>query len=267
MTDTPDDLSAVLAIHVGNSRTRLGLLRGASVESAESFDNADIKPIVARAAEWSSNEPDAVVALASVNRKVADALATELRASLGVEVYRLGIDLPIAIPNALDDDSTVGHDRLLAALGAYTRVSSACVVIDAGTAVTVDFVDGEGVFQGGAIAPGARMMLRALHEQTSALPKLEFAPQNPERGVFGKDTAHAMQLGVAASVRGLARHLVDQYAEAYGAYPPVLATGGDAVALFDGEPIIDRLDPDLQLVGIARSCQLALDDADDEDDL
>ena len=85
-------------------------------------------------------------------------------------VYRVGRDLHVPINIALDDPATVGQDRLINALGAFRRARQACVVIDVGTALTVDFVDGVGTFQGGVIAPGPRMMLAALHERTAALP-------------------------------------------------------------------------------------------------
>ena len=155
--------------------------------------------------------------------------------------------------HALDDASTLGQDRILCAFAAYKRAQQACVVIDAGTAITVDFVDGEGTFQGGAIAPGLAMMLDAMHSHTASLPKLEFAPCDESRGAFGKDTAHAMMLGVTAAAAGMVRYLIDRYALAYEAYPQVIATGGDAQAILENEDFVDRVVPDLILLGIAIS--------------
>jgi len=143
-------------------------------------------------------------------------------------VARLGEDLGLPLHHTLDDATTLGQDRALNAIGAFARAGQACVIVDAGTAITVDFIDGVGTFHGGMIAPGLNMMLRALHEQTAALPKIELADPGIERGVYGKDTAHAMLLGVMTSARGLLHAAIDKYAEAYGAYPQVIATGGDA---------------------------------------
>ena len=125
----------------------------------------------------------------------------------------------------------------------------ACIVVDAGTAVTVDFIDGEGVFHGGAIAPGASMQLAALHERTAALPRVAFA--QPDDVPFGRNTAEAMLQGVYHGLRGLVWRLVERYAEGYGAFPPVIATGGDAVTLFSDDELIDRIVPELTLQGIA----------------
>jgi type III pantothenate kinase len=183
---------------------------------------------------------------------------------------------------SLDEPGSVGQDRLLDALGAFSRSNQACVVIDAGTAVTVDFVDGQGVFHGGAIAAGLAMMLDALHERTSRLPIVKVTPEllagprlktaavpgagpsspaeepldTDEQTVplipepFGKTTSQAMAIGAAAAVQGLVHILVDRYAEFYGAYPRVVATGGDAPLLFEQDPLVEVIVPDLTLIGM-----------------
>lgn len=248
--------STFIAIAVGNTRTRVGLVRDFALDSAMSHENADPGAIVSAALELG----DGPVVMSSVNPPLAERLEDLLR-DAGREVYRVGRDLPVAIANALDDDSTVGQDRLLAALGAFARAKQACVVVDAGTAVTVDFVDGEGVFQGGAIVPGLRMMLGALHDKTAALPRVDAEP--PVAGEpFGKDTARAMRLGVFSAVRGAVRLLLERYAEAYEAYPQVIATGGDAPVLFEGDEVVEHVVPDLQLLGIVESCRAALEEGE-----
>jgi len=98
-------------------------------------------------------------------------------------------------------------------------------------------------------------MLAAMHEHTAALPKLEYHAPDPSRGPFGKDTAHAMMLGVRGAAVGLVHYMIDVYAEHYEAYPQVIATGGDAAALFEGDELVEHLVPDLQLVGILESCK------------
>jgi type III pantothenate kinase len=137
------------------------------------------------------------------------------------------------------------------------------VVIDAGTAITVDFVDGAGVFHGGAIAPGAQMMLDALAQRTAALPALT-ASDPASDGPYAKTTPDAMQTGVVAAARGLVRVMLDRYAEAYGAYPVVIATGGDAERLFASDELVESVVPHLVLRGIAASVRRALAPEDDE---
>ncbi|MBL8964404.1 MAG: type III pantothenate kinase [Phycisphaeraceae bacterium] len=261
----------LVAVNVGNTRTRFGLFDAGRLERSQACVNTDLEAVVAGILSLSgSGGPSATgipVVVATVNAPVADRLVGALADSIPRDrIFRLGSDLAILMPMALDDDSTVGQDRLLAAMGAYSRAGQACVVIDAGTAVTVDFVDGEGTFQGGAIAPGLTMMLDSLHRGTAALPKMEFLVPDPARGVIGKDTRHAMTIGVRAAVTGMARVLIDSYAEVFGAYPQVVATGGDA-AIFENDPLVEHIVPDLVLLGIAEACRRTLmDDPQDQVD-
>lgn len=255
MTSAP----SILAIAVGNSRTRFGLFQGADLHHPKSLPNTDL--VALADAIGAVETPDAIV-LATVNPPKADELAAAIGAGpLGqVQLSRLGQDMPIEITHTLSDDSTVGQDRLLNALGAHGRAQQACIVIDAGTAVTVDFIDGEGTFHGGAIAPGLQMMLDALNERTASLPKVVFERPLKDTEPYGHDTPSAMILGVTSAVRGLVQHLIERYATAYEAYPQVVATGGDAAILFEHDPFVEHLVPDLQLMGIHQVCMKALAD-------
>lgn len=253
---------SLLAISVGNTSTRFGVFEGARLMRSGRGLNAGFVPlrdqIEAAGRELPSDGGASAVVVASVNEPFAAKLLEELKPRLGHEVYRIGTDLEVPIRLALDEGARPGQDRLLNALAAFDSLKQACVIVDAGTAVTVDFVDGEGVFQGGAILPGAAMMLRALHGQTSALPEVPLAAPGPE--VFGKNTAQSMLNGVFFGIRGAVRQLVERYAEAYEAYPSVIATGGDSPLLFDGEELMDRLVPDLTIRGIEAACRLQVEE-------
>jgi type III pantothenate kinase len=264
-----DDLlqGPLLGLTVGNSRTRLGLFLKGELSSAVSVANppagsSDYKALLREVEGLLADQHGAPIVIASVRKPLSDALRVELR-GMG-DVYMIGDDIAVPLRHNLDDASTLGQDRQLCALAAYSRARQACVVVDAGTAITVDFVDGEGVFQGGVIAPGLAMMLGSLHEQTSALPSLAWAPPDKARGPFGKDTKHAMLLGVQAAARGLVRHVVETYAEAYEAYPQIVATGGDAPALFEGDEVVEHVVPDLQLIGILEACRAAVGGEEEE---
>jgi type III pantothenate kinase len=264
MTDTGLEL---IAISVGNTRTRLGLFRGKQLEHSDALPNTDPAAIVAAALALPLTDPAAPVAIASVNEGLAAGLARELGETVrgrGGDVFRFGRDIAIPISNTLDDDSTVGQDRLLNAIGAFSRAEQACIVVDAGTAVTVDFVDGHGVFQGGAIAPGVTMMLRALHAHTAALPQVAFEPAG-DAMPLGKDTRGAMLLGVHSAVRGMVRVLIDRYAHFYGAYPQIIATGGDARTLFEGDDLVEHIVPELTLLGIETACRIQLGEMEEDD--
>lgn len=258
MHQTADNTGGVriVALSVGNTRMTFAPCIGREVGAARTMGVNDLGATAHAIAEAVSQTDAEAVVVATVNATASDALVGALRPKTGAGIYRIGAD--VGLPNAggVDADAKTGQDRLLAALAAFEILQQACVVVDAGTAITVDFVDGEGVFQGGAIAPGMRMGLRALHEMTDALPEVAFSV--PHGDPFGKNTDRAMVNGVFYGARGLVRALTERYAEAYEAYPLVVATGGDAQDLFAGDELVDRIVPDLVLRGIALACEKSL---------
>lgn len=248
----------LLVVNVGNSRTQLGEFVGTDLRRQMHLDNTAVPPIVHQVVQWweQTDEPKSLL-MASVNDEVAEPLDAALRDQLSVEIYQVGEDVPVPIGRCLDPETLIGVDRLLNAAAAWDRIHQACIVVDAGTAVTVDFVDGDGTFHGGAIIPGAMMQLAALHDGTAGLPELQFtAPDDSD--VFGRSTSQAMLKGVFHGIRGAVQRLVEQYATQYGAFPRVIATGGDAETLFSGDELIDDLVPELALLGIAVAARLAL---------
>jgi type III pantothenate kinase len=263
---TPSNDLSLIAVNVGNTRTSIGQFVEGELARTESRPNDDLAAVVeVVAACWAdiAETPRAAIAVASVNDTVADRLVSAVQDQLGIDVYRVGVDLPVPIGTQLDRETITGVDRLLNAAAAYATVRQACVVVDAGTAVTVDFVDGAGTFQGGAIAPGAQLQLDALHEHTDALPEIRF--QRPHDRTFGRSTTEAMLHGVMHGIRGMVWKLIERYAERYGAFPMVIATGGDSDTIFADDELVDRIVPDLTLHGIASAARAALAVDDDAD--
>jgi type III pantothenate kinase len=139
----------------------------------------------------------------------------------------------------VDEPAKTGIDRLLAAWAAYdytcaqNRPNGPIIVIQAGTAVTVDFVNSEGVFCGGAIMPGLGLSLQLLAAGTDQLPWLgnHFVDILPE--LPGKNTVQAISAGVNAALVGGASHLVQRYRNQSpnGPNVKVIVTGGDGSLL------------------------------------
>ncbi|MEI6272721.1 MAG: type III pantothenate kinase, partial [Phycisphaerae bacterium] len=144
-------MSALLAISVGNTRTSFARFVDRKLIAAEHIENAQENKIIdGIAAAWAElSDSDAIVVLASVNDTFANPLKIKIEMNLKTEVLRIGKELPVPIGVCLDAGANPGQDRLLAAAAAYDSLKQAVVVVDAGTAMTVDFVDGEGVFHGG----------------------------------------------------------------------------------------------------------------------
>jgi len=247
----------LLAISIGNSLTRFGVFLDDQLIDTRAFPNGQPERLVAEAEQafGKLREHDRpTVLLASVNPPITDHLLTHLHARLPVPVYRVDTDIAIPIGRQLDPEALVGEDRLLNAAAAYHTLEQACIVVDAGTAITVDFVDGAGTFHGGAIAPGAQMMLNSLHAHTAQLPEVDL--QAPEEAI-GHNTAEAIRAGVFHGLRGMVREMAEQIAETAGLYPVVVATGGDADMLFREYELIERIVPDLTLIGMAMTLRRA----------
>jgi len=144
-------------------------------------------------------------------------------------------------------------DRLLDAVAANSRRRAGvpAVVIDAGSAITVDWVDATGAFAGGAILPGLRLMARVLHSYTALLPLLETIPSRPP--LPGQSTLTAMQAGIFWAAAGGSRAIIEQLAAQAGTRPDVFLTGGDGPLLHAALPPETQLWPDMTLEGIRLS--------------
>jgi type III pantothenate kinase len=257
----------LLAINIGNTRTRLGAYVDGQLQPAVSITHGDESSLRnALKTAWdqcgeATGDVEPQVIIGSVHPQRATEVAAMVREVLSVEPLRVEQDIPAPVGRQLDREAIVGEDRLLNAAGAFSVTKQACAIIDAGTAITIDFVDGAGTFHGGAIAPGATMMLHAMHSHTAQLPEVTLAKPQEQ---IGHNTVEAMRCGVFHGLRGMVRELVEQYAEMAGMYPMVIATGGDAELLFSDYPLVERIVPDLSLIGIAAAAQAILDTDNEE---
>jgi type III pantothenate kinase len=125
------------------------------------------------------------------------------------------------------------------------------IIIDAGSAVTVDLVDEEGAFQGGAILPGMRVMANGLHSYTALLPQIETPAKPPD--VLGTSTIAAMEAGIFWSVAGGIEKLIEQISRELRGPPRVFLTGGDAPLLRTVLQSDVELWPSMTLEGIRLS--------------
>lgn len=192
---------------------------------------------------WLPSEP-VVWCVASVCRPLEAALANWIADRRPADRYlRLTNDrVPIEI--RVDQPERVGTDRLVAALAAdaLRTAERAAIVIDAGSAITVDLVAADGAFEGGAILPGFAMMATALAQQTDQLPLIEPDDWLQTPPVVGKSTVQAIRSGLFWSHVGAVRELVNRITDELDAPPELFVAGGDA------ETIAQFLEPAAQVV-------------------
>ena len=182
---------------------------------------------------------------------VAEVSATRHRA---VRQRRIGhADLPLAV--LVDEPHRVGIDRVAAAAAAAVvkDPTRPAIVVDCGTATTVNLVSAAGDFLGGAILPGPALMARGLAEGTSRLPAVAALDHAPPPPLPGRSTQAAIAAGIGWGIRGAVERLVAEAQRPFAGAAQVILTGGSAGIVRDCLPGAVEL-PDLVLAGIALAC-------------
>ncbi|MCK8494362.1 MULTISPECIES: type III pantothenate kinase [Spirosoma] len=236
-----------LVIDWGNSSLKTAWFRDSLLVETGRYESVDVF-----LADWDKKgeaykHPEQV--LASSTSRSAEAIRTLLQA-VSDTVWVLDGQTPVPVRKDYDTPTTLGTDRVAAAVGASSLFPGQdCLVFDLGTCLTADLVDRDAVFRGGLISPGLQMRFRAMHEQTARLPLVDVPTDWPD--VTAKNTRQAMQSGV---VNGMAFEM-NGIIETYRRDRPdlvVLLCGGDA-PVFESrlkQPIFAA--PELVLVGLNR---------------
>ncbi len=236
----------VLVIDRGNDSVKGALFESGRITARWNTEGA-VEEIAAWAAE---SKPDGAAVSSVVGEW--NNLCESARRGEGVgRIVIAGHDSPWPFTLDIDSPGTAGPDRLCAAAAVADRGVNDAVIVDAGTAVTVDILSG-GTFAGGAIMPGLGMMLRSLSDGTSALPLVRIDTDGMGKGGIppGRDTESAIRTGVLGAWRGGAANLVRLSLERFENLPPVFLTGGDAGLIVDTISPAPRLYPDLVLQGL-----------------
>lgn len=164
-----------------------------------------------------------------------------------VRVYTVGKNIKIPMRSVYKQGNTLGVDRLLCAYAAYRLYGGPAIVIDAGTAITIDAVSRNGVFWGGMIIPGLQMSLDALHMKTALLPRCKLdAPAE----LLGLDTKSCMRSGVVRGSAYICTGAIQDYKKKLGSKATVIATGGNAELLKRYSNEIILIDRDLVFQGM-----------------
>lgn len=225
----------ILCIDIGNTNLNYAIVEKMEVRDANSFPTKRLKDDLHYIKEFHTLIEKHSVSAVSFCSVVPD-LDSRLRSLLDLEIpiYQLtnqtlkGIDLHYPKPDE------VGHDRIANALTAQEYFSLPAVIIDLGTAITLDVVSEKG-YEGGIIAPGFQLMTRYLNEQTALLPELDNEALGSVKGSFGKSTVQAMQLGVSIGFSGmvdaLLQHILNTMQDTHAKKPIVLSTGGSIANL------------------------------------
>lgn len=264
----------LLAIDVGSSHIKLGWFpqsdratTDAALRTPAALFRIDHRgpsahwtdEVVRRLDELKLPEPTACV-VASVQPRVAEALQRGVLARRPWSRLAMlaSADLPIA--RRVDEPARVGTDRLLSALAANKLRDPArpAIVVDMGTATTVNLVAADGAFEGGAILAGPMTNLASLHAATASLPLLGVESLQTTPAAVGKSTERALAAGAYWGAVGAVRELMERIAATCAVSPHAFLTGGASAAFapllkLGDEPA--RHVPHLVLAGIWLAAQ------------
>lgn len=188
------------------------------------------------------------VILSSVVPPLSKTFAAACERYLGCSVAQVGAEIDAGIRVATENPAEVGADRIVNATAAYHLYPGACIIVDMGTATTLDVVSDEGALLGVIIAPGLELAAEALTVRAAQLGRvaLEAPPQ-----VLGRNTVHAMQSGLifgyTCLIEGLVRRVQEEMDMA-GA--TVVGTGGLINLITPHTEAIDEVEPWLTLTGL-----------------
>ena len=235
----------ILAIDAGNSRVKWGWHDGAAwtsiatvslIEFAASGDH--INPF-----SITHEDPERIV-ISNVAGDGAHQLLVNWTSIFDAEPLWLhGEAQRCGVRSRYDRPEQLGPDRWAALVAARAAHTGPCLVVNAGTATTIDMLSGDGVFLGGAICPGIDLMRFVLHEHTGRLPieegSLREAPRN---------TLDAIETGCRHAQAGA----VERMHRAMGGNPLCIVSGGAGRALLELLPLPSRYIENLVLDGLAR---------------
>jgi type III pantothenate kinase len=235
-----------VVVDVGNSRIKWGLCSSGKVQESVSLPHEDPIAWQHQIDLWRLSTP-VVWAITGVHPGHRDSLASWLRARGDrVAVIEDWKCLPLRIQ--VDRPDHVGIDRLLDAVAVNSRrkPGNPALAIDAGSAVTVDLVNAQGAFEGGAILPGFRLMAKALHDYTALLPLV--GPPRERPSYPAKATPPAMVTGIFWAIAGGIGALIKECTLGESS-PQIFLTGGDAQVLHAVVPSAE-LWPTMTLEGV-----------------
>ena len=245
----------LLAIDTGNTQTVIGL-----------FDGTDLADHwrIATAAERTSDElalmiqqflgfhgfsfDDQItgVAVCSGVPRITASLRDMTRRYFGFDALIIEPGVRTGMPILYDNPKEVGPDRIADAVAAYEKYGGPTVVVDFGTANTIEAISEKGEYLGGAIFPGIEISLDALFGRAAALRRVELVPP---RNVIGKSTVESIQSGAIYGFSGQVDAMVDRFQAELGDCT-VVATGGLAELIIPHSRTIEHYEPWLTLEGL-----------------
>jgi type III pantothenate kinase len=245
----------LLAIDVGNTNTVLGVYDGKRLldhwrlETSARRTSDEYGILLRQLFQSSGIDADRVdaVAVSSVVPPLQFNLERMSERYFKTRPMFVGPGVKTGMPILYDNPREVGADRIVNAVAAYDKHRCGLIVVDFGTATTLDAVTPRGEYLGGAICPGINISMEALFQNASKLPRVELA--RPPH-VVGRNTVHSIQSGLFYGYVGMVDGLCSRIQAELGFDARVVATGGLASLVATESKLIHEVDEFLTLEGL-----------------
>ncbi|MGB2906217.1 MAG: type III pantothenate kinase [Candidatus Aminicenantaceae bacterium] len=245
----------LFAIDIGNTNIAIGIFQGETlVENwkirSDAEKTCDEYKVILRGLLRSSSLDEKQITgaiLSCVVPPLTPVFQGLCRGMFQIKPLTVGPGLKTGMPILYENPLEVGADRIVSAVAAFEKYGGPCIVVDFGTATTLDAVSARGEYLGGAIAPGVRISAEALYAKTAKLPSIEIL--KPEKAI-GRTTVSSMQSGLYFGYIGLVSALIQRFKDELGGGAAVVATGGFASLIHSEIAAIDFHEPDLVLDGL-----------------
>ncbi|HYM16292.1 MAG TPA: type III pantothenate kinase [Dehalococcoidia bacterium] len=246
----------LLALDVGNTNVTIGIFEGEQIRATWRIAT-DLERLADEYAvtilgllRTEEIEPRAITKaiMASVVPDLAPVFERLCHRYFGVEPLVVDTGTRTGVRIVYDNPREVGADRIVDVVAAlHLYGPPPLIIVDFGTATVFDAVSAEGVYLGGAIAPGIGIASEALFERAAKLYRVEL--ERPKHAI-GKNTVAAIQSGTLFGYVGLIEGMVARFKRELGGHARVIATGGWAERLAAEARIFDAVDENLTLTGL-----------------
>lgn len=244
----------ILEIDFGNTRLKWRVLDSKSLLVVKSGTESSLEGFSTELRRASYSNVVFARGCSVRNQQENQRLAALISSKYGVELKLAYSQAELAgVKSGYIDPTKLGVDRWLAMLGAYAKVKGACLVIDCGTAITVDYIKANGVHLGGCIAPGIKLMSKTLLGSTNIPAGMAELARQETKANIGRTTQQAIASGVRSMVVGFIADQIQLAKQKLGREVCIVASGGDSELV--GEVAADALvDKDLVFSGLAIAC-------------
>lgn len=242
-----------LLVDIGNTRVKWASLRGAKLSRMRALAHGGGRAALDSLVRAAPADVDQVLAVCVAGVRLERALASAVRRRFKLPVsFVRSARRAGGVRNGYRDTWRLGADRWVGAIAARSLAKSrAALVVNVGTALTIDLVDAQGRHHGGAIAPGPDTMIASLLSGTHGIRRRAGGAAAGRRGLFASNTAQALAAGASYSAAALIDRAAVEARRRLGSAPALLLTGGGARGL---RPYIKtplRGVPELVLRGLA----------------